>query len=146
MIVSLINPLSIFIMKKFILIATISSLFIGVPTYTKAHENHFEEISDVITFEAWWEESNNNCTIKFLLPKNLESGSFQVDDGIPIVKSQFLEVFREVVNRGSFQSKKYIYHLTYKDENSKVSTSKVIFINQEASRRFQKALENFGIY
>ena len=36
------------------------------------------------------------------------------------------------------------YGIVYKDENSKVSTGKIIFSNKRASKKFEKALVDFG--
>ena len=38
----------------------------------------------------------------------------------------------------------YIFNIVYKDENSKVSTGKIIFSNKRASNKFEKALVDFG--
>ena len=64
---------------------------------------------------------------------------------ISLTKNQIIEIYKESKYRGAFRSKAYIYHLTYKDENSKVSTSKIIFIDKNISNKFEKALEKFGI-
>ena len=61
-----------------------------------------------------------------------------------INKKQVLEIYREV-NKGSiFSSSSYIFNIVYKDENSKVSTGKIIFSNKRASKKFEKALVEFG--
>ena len=61
-----------------------------------------------------------------------------------INKNQVLEIYREV-NKGSiFSSSSYIFNIVYKDENSKVSTGKIIFSNKSASKKFEKALVDFG--
>ena len=125
----------------------ITSLFFMTysPIVLQAHEVSQNEIKNKSTFHAWWEEKDRDCMIRFLPETSSREASFQIDEGIPIIKDQFLEVYKEEKYRGAFVSKAYIYHLTYKDENSKVSTSKIIFINQKSSNAFEDALENFGI-
>ena len=131
-------------MKSIFIITSL--LFISYsPTLVQAHEIVSSDINNKNSFHAWWEEKNQDCIIRFLPQTSSQAASFQIDDGIPIVKDQFLEVYKEEKYRGAFISKAYIYHLTYKDENSKVSTSKIIFINNKRSRAFEDALANFGI-
>ena len=110
-----------------------------------AHSTHYSEISNKTIFHAWWDEEDEDCIIRFLPETSSTEASFQVNDGIPIYKDQILEIYKEKKYRGLFHPKSYIYHLTYKDENSKVSNSKIIFINKDISIEFEKALENFGI-
>ena len=70
--------------------------------------------------------------------------TIQVGNGRFINKNQVLEIYREV-NKGSiFSSSSYIFNIVYKDENSKVSTGKIIFSNKRASKKFEKALVDFG--
>ena len=94
-------------------------------------------------FNVWWNKKKNDAKVIFNMETNSSSATMQVDDGLPIFKEQVLEVYREVIKK-RFRSE-YIYHITYKDENSKVSEAKIIFINEDASRRFQIALEDFGV-
>ena len=110
-----------------------------------AHSTPHSEISNKTIFHAWWDEEDEDCIIRFLPKTSSAEASFQVNDGIPISKDQILEIYKEKKYRGAFRSKAYIYHLTYKDENSKVSTSKIIFVNQKSSNAFEDALEKFGI-
>ena len=110
-----------------------------------AHSTHHSEISNKTIFHAWWDEEDEDCIIRFLPKTSSTEASFQVNDGIPISKDQILEIYKEKKYRGAFRSKAYIYHLTYKDEQSKVSTSKIIFIDKNTSIKFEKALEKFGI-
>ena len=118
----------------------------SIPSNTVlAHEKPHAEIINATIFHAWWEDEDKNCIIRFLPKTSSKEKSFQIDDGIPIFKDQILEIYKEKKYRGAFRSKAYIYHMTYKDENSKVSTSKIIFINKHTSNKFEKALENFGI-
>ena len=125
----------------------ITSLFFMTysPIVLQAHEISQNEIKNKNTFHAWWEEKDQDCIIRFLPQTSSQKESFQIDNGIPIIKDQFLEVYVEEKYRGPFISKAYIYHLTYKDENSKVSTSKIIFVNKKSSNAFEDALEKFGI-
>tara|TARA_B100000965_G_scaffold1256_1_gene998 strand:- start:850 stop:1245 length:396 start_codon:yes stop_codon:yes gene_type:complete len=125
----------------------ITSLFFMTypPIVLQAHEISQSEIKNKNIFHAWWEEKDKDCIIRFLPQTSSQEASFQIDEGIPIIKDQFLEVYKEEKYRGAFVSKAYIYHLTYKDENSKVSTSKIIFVNKKSSNAFEEALENFGI-
>ena len=118
---------------------------ISSPNIIDAHVVTQSEMNSKTTFHAWWEEKNKDCIVRFLPKTSTQEASFQIDDGIPIIKDQFLEVYKEEEYRGVFLSKAYVYHLTYKDENSKVSTSKIIFINNKTSKEFEDALYNFGI-
>ena len=110
-----------------------------------AHSTHHGEITNKTIFHAWWDEEDEDCIIRFLPKTSSKEASFQVNDGIPITKNQILEIYKETKYRGAFRSKAYIYHMTYKDDNSKVSTSKIIFIDKNISYKFEKALEKFGI-
>ena len=110
-----------------------------------AHSTHHGEITNKTIFHAWWDEEDEDCIKRFLPKTSSKEASFQVNDGIPITKNQIIEIYKERKYRGTFWSKAYIYHLTYKDENSKVSTSKIIFIDKNTSIKFEKALEKFGI-
>ena len=110
-----------------------------------AHSTHHSEMTNNTIFHAWWDEEDEDCIIRFLPKTSSKEASFQVNDGIPITKNQILEIYKETKYRGAFRSKAYIYHMTYKDDNSKVSTSKIIFIDKNISYKFEKALEKFGI-
>ena len=110
-----------------------------------AHSTHHSEMTNNTIFHAWWDEEDEDCIIRFLPKTSSKEASFQVNDGIPITKNQILEIYKETKYRGVFRSKAYIYHMTYKDDNSKVSTSKIIFIDKNISYKFEKALEKFGI-
>tara|TARA_B100000214_G_scaffold363626_1_gene329336 strand:- start:389 stop:784 length:396 start_codon:yes stop_codon:yes gene_type:complete len=118
----------------------------SVPTnIVLAHSTLHREVNKKTTFHAWWDEEDVDCIIRFLPKTSTKEASFQVNDGIPISKDQILEIYKEKKYRGTFRSKAYIYHLTYKDENSKVSTSKIIFIDKNTTIKFEKALEELGI-
>ena len=129
----------------FLLITSLVFLTAVPSNIVLAHSIPHTEISNKTIFHAWWDEEDEDCIIRFLPKTSSKEASFQVNDGIPITKNQILEIYKERKYRGAFRSKAYIYHLTYKDENSKVSTSKIIFINKNISNKFEKALEKFGI-
>ena len=61
-----------------------------------------------------------------------------------IRKNQVLEIYKEVDKGSIFSKSSYIFNIVYKDENSKVSTGKIIFSNKIKSRKFEKALIDFG--
>ena len=129
----------------FLLITSLFFLTSVQSNIVLAHATPHSEISNKTIFYAWWDEEDEDCIIRFLPKTSSKEASFQVNDGIPISKNQILEIYKEKTYRGAFLPKAHIYHLTYKDENSKVSTSKIIFINKNTSIKFEKALENFGI-
>ena len=130
----------------FFLLITSLVFITSVPSnIVLAHSTYHRELSNKTIFHAWWDEENEDCIIRFLPKTSMKKASFQVNDGIPISKDQILEIYKERKYRGAFRSNAYIYHLTYKDENSKVSTSKIIFIDKNTSIKFENALEEFGI-
>ena len=129
----------------FLLITSLVFLTAVPSNIVLAHSTPHTKISNKTIFHAWWDEEDEDCIIRFLPKTSSKEASFQVNDGIPITKNQILEIYKERKYRGAFRSKSYIYHLTYKDENSKVSTSKIIFIDKNISNKFEKALEKFGI-
>ena len=131
-------------MKKYLIAALIlsSNLFIFEPLIPKEiveDKNLIEKVS----FDIWWEDKYNKSSITFrTYPEDIKT--IQVGSGRFINKSQVLEIYREV-NKGSiFSSSYYIFNIVYKDENSKVSTGKIIFSNKIKSRKFEKALIDFG--
>ena len=132
-------------MKNFSIPILLSIFFISMTANVISHELHQAVQSEQVIFHAWWEEKGTDCIIRFLPKDSLDPVAFQIDNGIPITKDDFLEVYREEKYTGLFSNKSYIYHLTYKDDNAKVSTSKIIFINKKASQSFQYALQKFGI-
>ena len=131
-------------MKKSLILALLvsSNLFFFEPLISKEiveDKNLIEKVS----FDIWWEDKYNESVITLrTYPENIKT--IQVGSGRFINKSQVLEIYR-VVNKGSiFSSSYYIFNIVYKDENSKVSTGKIIFSNKRASKQFEKALVDFG--
>ena len=131
-------------MKKSLIIFLLlaSNIFIFEPINTEEileDENLIEKVS----FDIWWEEKYNDSKIKLrTYPEGIKT--IQVGNGRFINKNQVLEIYREV-NKGSiFSSGLYIFNIVYKDENSKVSTGKIIFSNKRAGDNFEKALVDFG--
>ena len=96
-----------------------------------------------VSFDIWWDDKYNESTITFrTYPENIKT--IQVGNGRSINKNQVLEIYREVSRDSFFLSKIYVFNIVYKDENSKVSTGKIIFSNKKASYKFEKALVDFG--
>ena len=131
-------------MKKVLLITLIlvSNICIFAPLKSEEiveDKNLIEKVS----FDIWWEEKYNDSIINLrTYPEGIKT--IQVGNGRSINKNQVLEIYREV-NKGSiFSSSLYVFNIVYKDENSKVSTGKIIFPNKKASRNFEKALVDFG--
>ncbi len=131
-------------MKKY-LIATLillSNFFIFEPLIPKEiveDKNSIEKVS----FDIWWEDKYNDSIITLrTYPEDIKT--IQVGNGRFINKNQVLEIYKEV-NKGSiFSASSYIFNIVYKDENSKVSTGKIIFSNKRVSNKFEKALIDFG--
>ncbi len=102
-----------------------------------------KNLIEKVSFDIWWEEKYNDSIINLrTYPEGIKT--IQVGNGRSINKNQVLEIYREV-NKGSiFSSSLYFFNIVYKDENSKVSTGKIIFSNKKSSRNFEKALVDFG--
>ena len=102
-----------------------------------------KNLIEKVSFDIWWEEKYNDSIINLrTYPEGIKT--IQVGNGRSINKNQVLEIYREV-NKGSiFSPSLYVFNIVYKDENSKVSTGKIIFSNKKASRNFEKALVDFG--
>ena len=102
-----------------------------------------KNLIEKVSFDIWWEEKYNDSIINLrTYPEGIKT--IQVGNGRFINKNQVLEIYREV-NKGSlFSSSLYVFNIVYKDENSKVSTGKIIFSNKKESRNFEKALVDFG--
>ena len=102
-----------------------------------------KNLIEKVSFDIWWDEKYNDSIINLrTYPEGIKT--IQVGNGRFINKNQVLEIYREV-NKGSiFSSSLYVFNIVYKDENSKVSTGKIIFSNKKASRNFEKALVDFG--
>ena len=98
-----------------------------------------KNLIEKVSFDIWWEDKYNDSIITLrTYPENIKT--IQVGNGRFINKNQVLEIYREV-NKGSlFSSSSYVFNIVYKDENSKVSTGRIIFSNKRASRKFEKAL------
>ena len=96
-----------------------------------------------VSFDIWWEDKYNDSVIILrTYPEDIKT--IQVGNGRFINKNQVLEIYKEV-NKGSFfSSSSYIFNIVYKDENAKVSTGKIIFSNKKTSKKFEKALLDFG--
>ena len=131
-------------MKKFLITTflLITNLFIIEPLISKEiveDKNLIEKVS----FDIWWKEKYNDSIINLrTYPEGIKT--IQVGNGRFINKNQVLEIYKEV-NKGSiFFSSLYVFNIVYKDENSKVSTGKIIFSNKRASKDFEKALVDFG--
>ena len=131
-------------MKKILIITLllVSNIFIFAPLKSEEiveDKNLIEKVS----FDIWWEDKYNESVINLrTYPEDIKT--IQVGNGRFINKNQVLEIYREV-NKGSiFSSSSYIFNIVYKDENSKVSTGKIIFSNKRASEKFEKALVDFG--
>ena len=131
-------------MKKRLIITflLVSNIFIFAPLKSEEileDKNLIEKVS----FDIWWEEKYNDSIINLrTYPEGIKT--IQVGNGRSINKNQVLEIYREV-NKGSiFSPSLYVFNIVYKDENSKVSTGKIIFSNKKASRNFEKALVDFG--
>ena len=131
-------------MKKVLIITLllVSNICIFAPLKSEEiveDKNLIEKVS----FDIWWEEKYNDSIINLrTYPEGIKT--IQVGNGRSINKNQVLEIYREV-NKGSiFSPSLYVFNIVYKDENSKVSTGKIIFSNKKASMNFEKALVDFG--
>ena len=131
-------------MKKSLIITLLlaSNLFIFEPLNSEEiveDKNLIEKVS----FDIWWEEKYNDSIINLrTYPEGIKT--IQVGNGRSINKNQVLEIYREVNKASIFSPSLYVFNIVYKDENSKVSTGKIIFSNKKASRNFEKALVDFG--
>ena len=131
-------------MKKDLIITLLlaSNIFILAPLKS---DEIFEDknLIEKVSFDIWWKEKYNDSIINLrTYPEGIKT--IQVGNGRFINKNQVLEIYKEV-NKGSiFFSNLYVFNIVYKDENSKVSTGKIIFSNKRASRNFEKALVDFG--
>jgi len=131
-------------MKKVLIITLllVSNICIFAPL--KSEENvEDKNLIEKVSFDIWWEEKYNDSIINLrTYPEGIKT--IQVGNGRFINKNQVLEIYREV-NKGSiFSPSFYVFNIVYKDENSKVSTGKIIFSNKKTSRNFEKALVDFG--
>ena len=102
-----------------------------------------KNLIEKVSFDIWWEEKYNDSIINLrTYPEGIKT--IQVGNGRFINKNQVLEIYREVYKGSFFSPSFYVFNIVYKDENSKVSTGKIIFSNKKASRNFEKALVDFG--
>ena len=102
-----------------------------------------KNLIEKVSFDIWWEEKYNDSVINLrTYPEGIKT--IQVGNGRFINKNQVLEIYREVNKDSIFSPSFYVFNIVYKDENSKVSTGKIIFSNKKASRNFEKALVDFG--
>ena len=102
-----------------------------------------KNLIEKVSFNIWWDDKYNDSVITLrTYPENIKT--IQVGKGRSINKNQVLEIYREVIKGSIFSSSSYIFNIVYKDENSKVSTGKIIFSNRRTSRKFEKALVDFG--
>tara|TARA_B100002019_G_C21069797_1_gene498420 strand:+ start:260 stop:658 length:399 start_codon:yes stop_codon:yes gene_type:complete len=131
-------------MKKSLIFALIvsSNLFFLEPLISQEiveDKNLIEKVS----FHIFWGDKYNDSVITLrTYPEDIKT--IQVGNGRFINKSQVLEIYREVNKDSIFSSSYYIFNIVYKDENSKVSTGKIIFSNKRTSNKFEKALVDFG--
>ena len=131
-------------MKKYLITTLLlaSNIFFFQPLISKEiveDKNLIEKVS----FDIYWDNKYTDSVITLrTYPEDIKT--IQVGNGRAINKNQVLEIYREV-NKGSiFTSSSYVFNIVYKDENSKVSTGKIIFSNKNTSRKFEKALLDFG--
>ena len=102
-----------------------------------------KNLIEKVSFDIWWEEKYNDSIINLrTYPEGIKT--IQVGNGRSINKNQVLEIYREVYKGSFFSPSFYVFNIVYKDENSKVSTGKIIFSNKKASRNFENALVDFG--
>ena len=131
-------------MKKILIITLLLISNICIFDFLKSEEIlEDKNLIEKVSFNIWWEEKYNDSIINLrTYPKGIKT--IQVGNGRFINKNQVLEIYREV-NKGSiFSPSFYVFNIVYKDENSKVSTGKIIFSNKKVSRNFEKALVDFG--
>ena len=120
-----------------------------------AHEIFMPEGTAVETFDAFcvgtsYERSyelkindpNKACLVKIRYKSDYFKATFQVDNGIPITKDQFLEI--TPLSNPFGWNRYYTYKILYKDENAKVGSAQIIFTNKQRSLEFGQALKRFG--
>ena len=131
-------------MKKFLIITLLLVSNICIFDFLKSEEIvEDKNLIEKVSFNIWWEDKYNESVITLrTYPENIKT--IQVGSGKSINKSQVLEIYREVNKGFIFSSSYYIFNIVYKDENSKVSSGKVIFSNKKESNKFEKALLDFG--
>ena len=131
-------------MKKCLIftLLIVSNLFIFEPLISKEIVED-KKLIEKVSFNIWWDDKYNDSVITLrTYPEDIKT--IQVGNGRSINKNQVLEIYREVNKDSIFSSSSYIFNIVYKDENSKVSTGKIIFSSKRSSRQFEKALIDFG--
>ena len=121
----------------------------------RAHEMLMPEGTAIETFDAFCSgtsyelsyelkinDPNKACVVKIRYKSDYFKAKFQVDNGIPITKDQFLEI--TPLSKPLGLSRYYTYKILYKDENAKVSSAQIIFTNKQRSLEFGQALKRFG--
>ena len=131
-------------MKKVLIITLVLVSIICIFAPLKSEEIvEDKNLIEKVSFDIWWEEKYNDSIINLrTYPEGIKT--IQVGNGRSINKNQVLEIYREVYRGSIFSPSFYVFNIVYKDENSKVSTGKIIFSNKKASRNFEKALVDFG--
>ena len=131
-------------MKKFLILALLfSSNLFFLESLISQEIVEDKNLIEKVSFDIWWEDKYNDSVITLrTYPEDIKT--IQVGNGRFINKNQVLEIYREVNKGFIFSSSYYIFNIVYKDENSKVSTGKIIFSNKRASNKFEKALVDFG--
>ena len=131
-------------MKKFLILALlVSSNLFFLESLISQEIVEDKNLIEKVSFDIWWEDKYNDSVIILrTYPEDIKT--IQVGNGRFINKNQVLEIYREVNKGFIFSSSYYIFNIVYKDENSKVSTGKIIFSNKRASNKFEKALVDFG--
>ena len=125
------------------------------PNNLSAHDILMPEGTAIETFDAFcvgtsYERSyelkindpNKACLVKIRYKSNYFKATFQVDNGIPITKDQFLEI--TPLSKPYGWNRYYTYKILYKDENAKVGSAQIIFTNKQRSLEFGQALKRFG--
>ena len=125
------------------------------PNKISAHEILMPEGTAIETFDAFCSgtsyelsyelkinDPNKACVVKIRYKSYYFTATFQVDNGIPITKDQFLEI--TPLSKPYGWNRYYTYKILYKDENAKVGSAQIIFTNKQRSLEFGHALKRFG--
>ena len=94
------------------------------------------------SFDLKINDPNKACVVKIRYKSDYFKAKFQVDNGIPITKDQFLEI--TPLSKPYGWNRYYTYKILYKDENAKVGSAQIIFTNKQRSLEFGQALKRFG--
>ena len=95
-----------------------------------------------LSYELKINNPNKACVVKIRYKSDYFKAKFQVDNGIPITKDQFLEI--TPLSKPFGWNRYYTYKILYKDENAKVGSAQIIFTNKQRSLEFGQALKRFG--